>query len=561
MTRDFKLTPNIIHVIALVLTLFGFGLRMYTLASESLWYDELLQVNLALVDIPSMLPRLPLHTAVPLDYIISHYWIFWGTSEGWVRFPAVIMGTLTLPIIYQLGRRFLGGVPALLLMALLTFSPFHIRFSQEVRPYALVVFGVTVYSYFIWRLRDTGNWRNLIPMALAAVIFSLSHYFASVIFGAWLLFLGIDIIFRNRRQYSVRALGGLLATGTVCLLLLLMLGWGPTLLKVSGGFGETLVNPEQLVAPAEEKPNFGTGPEISEDFIRTQILGPLGSGSTDNSIWLFNGLGIVGVISLIAQKKYKLGLILVLWVLFPVVGIVTFLVHRGTFFAPRYIIFVLPAYLALLTAGILALPQILKRMGATWLAAAVFLLIGGLVFADLYADINRLYYEKDKEDWRLVGNFIARNARPDDAVIAVKAEPAMNWYYPPATAEGNTYSKLEVIQDTVSKSERSWVILSIYSSGIDSNIKAWLSDSEHGSVKLVLDPVITVYYLGHNVEKAQLLQEIQGFALPVNHELYASLARENRRNPEVARRYYELAIEHAPDDEVRAQYEAALDSL
>jgi len=468
---------------------------------------------------------------------------------------------LTLPVVYQLGRRFLGSVSALLLMALLTFSPFHIRFSQEVRPYALGLLGITVYSYFIWRLRGTGGWRNLIPMMLSAVIFSLSHYFANVVFGAWLLFLGFDIVFRNPKKYSLRAVGGLLATGFVCFLLLLMLGWGPTLLKVSEGFGETLVDPEQLTAPAEEKPNLGTGPEISEDFIRTQILGPLGAGSTDNSILLFNSLVIVGVISLIVQKEYKLDLLLVLWVGFPVVGIVTFLVHRGTFFASRYIIFVLPAYLTLLAVGILALPRVLKRLGATRMAVAIFLLIGGLVFADFDADIYRLYYQKDKEDWRLVGNFIARNAHPGDAVIAVKAEPAMNWYYPPATAEGNTYSKLEVIQDTVSKSERSWVILSIYSSGIDSNIKAWLSDSEHGSVKLVLDPVITVYYLGQNIDKEQLLQEIQGFALPVNHALYASLARENRRNPEIARRYYELAIEYAPDDEIRVQYEAALDGF
>jgi hypothetical protein len=50
-------------------------------------------------------------------------------------------------------------------------------------------------------------------------------------------------------------------------------------------------------------------------------------------------------------------------------------------------------------------------------------------------------------------------------------------------------------------------------------------------------------------------------ALPVDHALYASLARENRRDPTVARRYYELAIENAPDEETRAEYQAALDAL
>jgi predicted membrane-bound mannosyltransferase len=558
MTEAYKLPAKHIQRLALLLTFIGFGLRVYNLAVESLWYDELLQVNLALADIPSMLRRLWPHSAVPLDYLISHYWILLGRSEYWVRMPAVVIGVLTLPVAFQLGRRFLGYGPALLLMLLLAFSPFHIRYSQEVRPYALGVFGVTLFSYLVWQLRATGNWRYLLFMQPAALIFSLSHYFANTVFGPWLIFLGIDIIFNKHRQNSLKALAGVLVAGLVCLSVLLMLGWGPTLLRVSDAFGETLANPEQFNAAPEEKPNFGIGPQVDQNFIKRQILASLGAGATNNSLWLFNGLVSLGLLSLIAQKKHKLSLLLILWLVAPIVGVVAFLVHRGTFFAPRYIIFSLPAYFVLLTAGILALPRLIKRTGPTWLVVVVFLLAAGLVLADLSIDLKRLYDNKDKENWQLVGKFIAANAGPNDAVIAVKAEPAMNWYYPPATTDGNRYSKLEVIKETVAQAERSWVILSIYSSGMDSNIRAWLSDSEQGAVRLVLDPVITVYYLGQGVDKEQLLQEIQGFALPVDHALYASLARENRRNPAVARQYYRLALEHAPTEEIRAKYESAL---
>jgi hypothetical protein len=78
---------------------------------------------------------------------------------------------------------------------------------------------------------------------------------------------------------------------------------------------------------------------------------------------------------------------------------------------------------------------------------------------------------------------------------------------------------------------------------------------------MVLDPVITVYYLGYTATPDELLADIQEFALPVDHALYASLARENRRHPDVARRYYRLAIDHAPDDPTRAIYQAALDAI
>jgi hypothetical protein len=443
-------------------------------------------------------------------------------------------------------------------MAFFTCSPFHVRYSQEMRPYALGLLGVILFSYFLWRIRATGSWSYLLPLQLAGLIFSLSHYFTIPIFGPWLLFLGVDVAFNKNRANSLKALGALLVTGFVCLLVLMVLGWGPTLFRVSGTFGETLLEPEKFTVDATEKPNLGVGPNVNEQFIKVQILRHLGAGAGGVSPWLFNGLILLGLISLVVQKQAKLALLLFLWMLLPVVAIVAFLVHRGTFFAPRYVIFVLPAYLMLVTAGVVALPRWLKHRGPAWLSALLLLVAAAAVFLDLEADLDRLYHNKDKEDWRLVGSFIAANAGPNDAVIAVKAEPTMNWYYPPAMADGNTYSTLEAIQPRVAQAERSWVILSIFSSGVDANIKAWLSDSEQGAVRLVLDPIITVYYLGDHLDKEQLLQEIQGFALPVNHELYASLARENRRNPAVARRYYELALEHAPNDALRAQYEAAL---
>jgi hypothetical protein len=176
--------------------------------------------------------------------------------------------------------------------------------------------------------------------------------------------------------------------------------------------------------------------------------------------------------------------------------------------------------------------------------------------------MNQLYTENKNEDWRLVARFLTQNVRPDDAVITVNAESTMNWYYPPAQAEPDSFDNLAAIQARVAQARRSWVIVSIFSNYIGDEvlkIRAWLG--EQGAIRMVFDPVIDVYYLGPTANPPELLQEIQSMALPVNHALYASLARENRRDPAVARRYYELALENAPDDETRAEYQAALNAL
>jgi hypothetical protein len=173
--------------------------------------------------------------------------------------------------------------------------------------------------------------------------------------------------------------------------------------------------------------------------------------------------------------------------------------------------------------------------------------------------LNQLYQNETKENWRLVGEFIVKNAQPGDTVIAMRAEPAINWYYPQAWAAPNYFWTLAEIQETAAQARRSWVVLSIFSSTVDGPVKAWLS--EQGAIRFDLDPVITVYYLGANVLPNQLLAEAQNFALPVDHALYASLGAQNRSRPDVARQYYQLAIEHAPNDEIRAEYQAAVNAL
>jgi uncharacterized membrane protein len=555
--RKFRFTTT--RTVALVIVALGFALRLYTLAGESLWYDELLQLDIAQDRLVNIFPRLRGHSAVPLDYLIVHFWIWLGRGEGWVRLPAVFGGTLTLPVAYRLGQAFLGRKAGLLFMFLLALSPVHVQYSQEVRPYALVVLGITLTVYAFWRLNQTDRWRYAVPLQIGVLIFSLAHIFAIVIFLPLAIFAGLDSIFRQKRRGAHQSFVILILSGVAPLLIFILMGWGDVLFYASRGFGQALVEPDAFVVGADQELAREGGPELDGPFFRDKIFALFAPSPSIMSLWLFNGLAGLGLIYFLTQKRVKPGLLLALWVVLVPLIIVSFLVFREKFFAPRYIISILPAYLILVTAGILALPQWLKQIGLPWLSAVMFLILASLVLVNLTGGLGRYYREPDKENWRLVSNFIAANAGSDDVVIAFKAESAMNWYYPQIWVGPNYYENLEVIKATTVQARRSWVILSIFSADTDAKVKAWLSEQQ--AIRFVLDPVIHVYYLGHNVSADQLLAEIQGFGLPVDHALYASLARENRRRLEVARQYYQLAIEHAPDAATRAEYQAALGAL
>jgi uncharacterized membrane protein len=545
--------------LALAIVALGFGLRLFMLASESLWYDELLQLDIAQGPLTLIFPRLRGHSAVPLDYLIGHFWISLGRDDGWVRVPAVIAGTLALPLAYQLGRWLIGRVEGLLFMIILALSPFHIHFSQEVRPYALVVLGVMLAVWAMWRMRQTGQWRYFMPLQLGVLIFLMAHIFAAAILVSLLIFLALDFVFSRNRQRVLQVLGALLFTGLLPAAVFVLMGWGDVVYYSSIGYGEALIQQDMTPLTAGQPPKPITGPKVDWPFIRERILAFFASSASLIPLAYFNGLVILGLVYLLGQRRLKLALVLSLWVILPPLIIVTFLILRDTFFAPRYIISIVPAYFLLLAVGLLAIPRWLKPRGSRWLSLALFLILFAPLLFYAAAGTARLYRQKDKENWHLVADFITDNAKPKDAVIAFRAEPTMNWYYRQAWTPPNYFENLESVQAAVARAERSWVILSLFSSDSDARVKAWLGEQQ--AVRFVLDPIIHVYYLGSDVPPEQLLTEIQSFALPVDHALYASLARENRRRPEVARQYYQLAIEHAPDAAARLEYETALEAL
>ena len=441
------------------------------------------------------------------------------------------------------------------MMLFLALYPFHVTYSHEVRTYAVVLGNVVLTVEGFWRLRLAGRRRHLLLLQLGLLISWLAHIFTLAIWGVLLLFALIDAGFSRSRIGPMRVLAGLALTALLPLAILIMLGWGDILYYSSKGFGEAVVRPTQA---DQESPRTG-GPKLNRTLLLDELAIPLSGAAT--GVWLGGLMALVGLglVYLVSQGQPKLALLLLLWLALPPVIIVVFLISRGAFFAPRYLISILPAYLLLLALGVVAGPGWLMQKRKSRLAGLLFLIMIGVVLVNFWGELARLYQTKNKEDWRLVAQFIAANAGPADAVIAFHAEPTLNWYWPAVSAPPGYFNSLETIQQAVAAAGRGWVILSIFSSGADARLKAWLSEQQ--AIRLVLDPLVHVYYVGDGAPREQLLAEIQQMALPVDHALYASLARENRRRPEIARRYYELAIEAAPDETSRVEYQTALEAL
>ncbi|MEM7028913.1 MAG: glycosyltransferase family 39 protein [Chloroflexota bacterium] len=131
-------------LLPIIIAIGGF-LRFYRLGEKGLWLDEAFSVWMgwqSLADLFGWLLKIDQHP--PLYYTLLHFWLWMGDDAATVRALSAFIGTLTIPIVYLIGRR-IGGQPLGLLVAfILALAPFHVRFAQEARMYALLTFNASV---------------------------------------------------------------------------------------------------------------------------------------------------------------------------------------------------------------------------------------------------------------------------------------------------------------------------------------------------------------------------------------------------------------------------------
>ncbi len=169
--------------IALVIVLLlGFALRLYRLGAANIWWDEAFSLWMANKPLPDMLVATAFDTHPPLYMALLHGWLqVAGDSEFAARLLSAIIGTLTVALLYPLGRRLVGARGATFGTLLLALSPFHVWWSQEIRMYALSALWATLAMVMLVRQmgpgRSPGGW---IAYTLA-VVAAISTMYLSVL--------------------------------------------------------------------------------------------------------------------------------------------------------------------------------------------------------------------------------------------------------------------------------------------------------------------------------------------------------------------------------------------
>ena len=109
-----------LHGWLLVTILLAFGLRLYRLGTDSLWYDETVSVHLAGKSVPELVAHTAGDIHPPGYYLLLHAWTrLAGNSEFSAAYLSLFFGMLLVPLAYRLAVWVFGlraGVLAALLV-------------------------------------------------------------------------------------------------------------------------------------------------------------------------------------------------------------------------------------------------------------------------------------------------------------------------------------------------------------------------------------------------------------------------------------------------------------
>ena len=406
-------------MVLLAILLLGYGLRLYRLGNQNIWWDEGHAIWTARQSLRQATDITARDVHPPLYLWVLHGWLrLAGESEFAVRYLSLVGGLLTVALTYVVARRLIGRRPAMLAMLLIAAARYHIWWSQEARMYVWAAFLTLLSLYFFTRLRQNRlAWWSYV-ISSAAAIYTL--YLSVLVLILENVFVAITVWGKpQRRRFLVHWAS---AQATIALSyvpwLYLALSYSRT------GAAETrfpFYGVWQLYGTV-----LVTG--ISTNLARYAPL-----------VIAFVPLILAGLgFYLFDQRQpqrygfagWEVGLFLLLPLLLPPLVVYGLSIPRGLFYSPkpeaRYLLLFAPAFYILVAGTLTSLWQVNWR-------GRVVTVIGTLLVLGTFVSALPSYYvgRYRRDDYQTAMITLAAYAQPGDAVLLVSGDryPVFLYYY------------------------------------------------------------------------------------------------------------------------------------
>ncbi len=394
------------------LVLAAFALRVFGLDRQSLWRDEVDAIYFAVRSLNETLGMfVQAAQNGPLYFLGLRPWFaLMGTWEFVLRFPSALAGTLSIPLLWQVGRQLLpekgeaptaGAFAATVAAVLMTFNPYQVWYGQEGKMYATITCLMLLATYFWLRGITRGGAWPWVGYWLTVTVAMYTHLLMVLVIPVHMVWFLVawPTSRRHWRGYGA-ALAGLI------LPYLPMVWWHWWLLTA----------PEKLSGFT-----FTPFDQMLEGLLLNHARGFIG---TIQPLWLapiffLGGAGLLlGAGQLTAQGASGLELapwrrlgLLFTWLALPV-AFIYLISLRQPVFTERYVIWIGPAALLAVALGLRVLRANSGRVGPAVTALLLVYVLGVWGYANWQQKTLTIKY-----DLRGAVQYVQAHRSPDELLI------------------------------------------------------------------------------------------------------------------------------------------------
>jgi len=406
-------------LLLLSITWLAFALRIYHLSFQSLWRDEVDVLRFATRPWPELLAmfRSPGENG-PLFFLGLRPWLaLAGHSEFSLRIPSAVAGTLAVPITYILIRRLAGErKTAAIVMLLMATAPYLTWYSQDAKMYALLTVLVPLALWLTVDAIQRGRWWRWCLLYAATSLCFYVHLLAVIVVSVQVLWLWLVPAPRRplRRALIICCYLVVLFVPYIPLAAWQVRAW----LTPVSDTGYPFVSLFQLLLVLAVAFSRGVLPAREPLTLLPAMLG-LAAGcvlwaagrptsrdmttpSPDN-----RGDGDTAGGQQLSWGRWRTVAMLAIWLLLPPLALYLVSLNRPIF-ADRYLIWVMPPFLALIAMGAVALNRIRQPLGSLTLAAFLALSLTGVLGQA---------YQPFKSDFRSAATYVGAHRKPGDLLI------------------------------------------------------------------------------------------------------------------------------------------------
>lgn len=384
----------------LILTVVGGILRFYHLGYNSLWLDETATLGFAQHSF-SQIWELVVGGEFnpPLFYWIEHIMLYFGNNEVVLRFVPALCGTLSIPIIYLVGKEIQNKEVGLLAAALLTFSPFHIFYSQDARAYSIMMLFLSLAILFYVRTFRSDRFLNWVLFGVCSSVALWAHFYAFV--PVAVIFLHAFVCNSRGIYRNIHIFSRIGAAAAVFLLSSLPL---------------IIVMVPLFALRTENAPTWGfQGLDvIYQTFFQFSVYSQL--------IFLFFMILLVAGVSWIIRDSRKKGAFFIMYLILPL--LISMYLSAAMPMIPSYMIYLLPIYFIGISASYDVFSEIIHNFNLFYLFLAVFVIISAFSLPGYYS-----HYQKN--DWRGFSVILADATDEGDVIVVLPGyiQEPLNYYY------------------------------------------------------------------------------------------------------------------------------------